>query len=460
MEVVLRRWKSFALLGVHFLFAISLTWLVAGSAESSREFKVDQQATLEGLRRQIESTDTSVGPQSAEQSSREASPAALERGEGASSATNVREITETVKPGDTLELILRRLGVSDGDVTYWSAASKLHPSLARLEPEHDLVFLLPRGTDRVAGLQYEMAPDAVLVMRKEGRTIAGHVERSPFQPTVRIVSGVIESSLYAAAKREGVPDSVISSLVDIFGWDVDFRSDLRRGDTFRISYEAPDSSANPKLRSQRIIAAELNVRGKVWRAVYFEAEDDGGRYYSSEGRPYGRAFLRYPLEFSRISSVFTDARMHPILRTVRPHLGVDFAAPIGTPIRAIGAGKIVMARWDGGFGRTVRIDHGFGLSSQYSHMNAFAPDIHEGARVEMGHAIGTVGVTGLATGPHCHFALWRAGAYVNPLTAKLPASAPLDRRFQAQFIRARDEQLAELSGDARVYSVASRAHGE
>ena len=178
MEVVLRRWKSFALLGVHFLFAISLTWLVAGSAESSREFKVDQQATLEGLRRQIESTDTSVGPQSAEQSSREASPAALERGEGASSATNVREITETVKPGDTLELILRRLGVSDGDVTYWSAASKLHPSLARLEPEHDLVFLLPRGTDRVAGLQYEMAPDAVLVMRKEGRTIAGHVERS------------------------------------------------------------------------------------------------------------------------------------------------------------------------------------------------------------------------------------------------------------------------------------------
>ena len=149
--------------------------------------------------------------------------------------------------------------------------------------------------------------------------------------------------------------------------------------------------------------------------------------------------------------------MHPILRAVRPHPGVDFAAPIGTPIRAIGAGKIVMARWDGGFGRTLRIDHGFGLSSQYSHMNAFAPDIHAGARVEMGHAIGTVGVTGFATGPHCHFALWRNGAYVNPLTAKLPASAPLDRRFQAQFIRARDEQLAELSGDARVYSVASRA---
>jgi murein DD-endopeptidase MepM/ murein hydrolase activator NlpD len=331
-----------------------------------------------------------------------------------------------------------------------------------LYPAHAFAFLLPRGTDRLAALQYEIADDVVLILREDHGAITSDVQRLSSSPVVRIVVGTIESSFYASARRAGVPDTVISRFVDIFAWDVDFRSDLRRGDSFRISYETEDPDANPRATTQKIVAAELIVQGRVWRAVRFEAEDEGPRYYSPEGRPYGRAFLRYPLEFSRISSIFTDARMHPILGVVRPHRGVDFAAPIGTPIRAIGAGKIRMARWDGGFGRTVRIDHGDGLSSQYSHMNTIAHGIRVGAAVRAGQVIGTVGATGLATGPHCHFALWKGGAYVDPLTAKLPVSAPLDERLFAEFARTRDDRLAELSGKGSGVRLVSsgRASGE
>ncbi len=445
-----RKFKVVGLFGAYLLLALATIWSVAGSAESSAVLKIDQRATLERLRRDIARVESGAGDFGLGSS--------LSESESVTSVlpgAEIREVNEIVKSGDTLPAIFHRLGLADGDVTRWMTAAKRHRSLVDLEPAHSLAFLLPRGTDRLAALQYEIADDAVLVLREDHGAITGHVERLPLTPVVQVVAGTIESSFYASARRAGVPDSVISRFVDIFGWDMDFRSDVRRGDSFRISYEAEDPSAKPPAATRRIFAAELTAQGRAWRAVRFEAEDESPRYYSPEGRPYGRAFLRYPLEFSRISSIFTDARMHPVLGVVRPHHGVDFAAPIGTPIRAIGAGTVSMAQWDGGFGRTVRIDHGVGLSSQYSHMSKIAQGIHAGARVKAGQVIGTVGATGLATGPHCHFALWRNGTYIDPLTAKLPASPPLDQRFFAEFTRTRDERLAELLGAASTDRLAS-----
>jgi murein DD-endopeptidase MepM/ murein hydrolase activator NlpD len=445
-----RKFKVVGLFGAYLLLALATIWLVAGSAESSAVLRIDQRATLERLRRDLARVDSGAAD-----SGLGASLGEAESGTSILPGAEIREVNEIVKSGDTLPAIFHRLGIADGDVTHWMTAAKRHRSLVDLEPAHALAFLLPRGTDRLAALQYEIADDAVLVLHEDHGAITGRVERLPSLAVAQVVAGTIESSFYASARRAGVPDSVISRFVDIFGWDVDFRCDVRRGDSFRISYETEDPDANPPATTQRIVAAELIVQGRVWRAVRFEAEDEGPRYYSPEGRPYGRAFLRYPLEFSRISSIFADARMHPILRIVRPHHGVDFAAPFGTPIRAIGAGTVSMAHWDGGFGRTVRIDHGVGLSSQYSHMSKIAQGIHAGVRVKAGQVIGTVGATGLATGPHCHFALWRNGTYIDPLTAELPAAPPLDQRLLAEFTRTRDERLAELLGTAATDRLAS-----
>ena len=430
-------------LGVYALAVLSAVCGVAGLAESSALFRIDRQATLDRLAREIARIHPGI-PTPVEPSSSEVQI-----------QSELREVKEVVKAGDTLPAILERLGVRDADVTNWTSAATTYRSLGKLQPQHALAFLLPRGSDRLEGLQYEIAADAVLVLRNERGSIRGRVERVPSPTRVQIIAGEIESSFYASARRAGAPDAVISRFVDIFGWDVDFRSDLRPGDSFRIGYEAEDASENSRAARKTVVAAELIVRGKAWRAVLFEGEDEGARYYSPEGRPYGRAFLRYPLEFSRISSIFTDARMHPILGVVRPHLGVDFAAPRGTPIRAIGAGRVRFARWEGGFGRTVRIDHGGGISSQYSHMNTFARGLREGTSVDIGEVIGTVGATGLATGPHCHFALWRNGAYVDPLRAKLPLSDPLEKRFISKFARVRDERLAQLSGTATDDPLAS-----
>jgi murein DD-endopeptidase MepM/ murein hydrolase activator NlpD len=261
---------------------------------------------------------------------------------------------------------------------------------------------------------------------------------------VRVASGAIDSNLYASATREGVPESVVSTLVDIFGWEIDFTTDLQPGDTFRVAYEDRPHADGVAARGGRLLAAELNVQGKAWDAIYFEADDDGGNYYSRDGQPFGRALLRYPVEFTRISSQFVSSRFHPVLGVRRPHLGVDFAAPFGTPIRAIAAGRVEYAGWRGGSGRFIKIDHGSGLESSYSHLSSIGREIRPGTQVQVGQMIGKVGASGLATGPHLHFALYRNGVYVNPMTMKLPAPPPLAARFRSEFLRTRDQLFGQL----------------
>ncbi len=414
--------------------AVALSVVVAAtSAESSAGAPPDRRAAIASLRREVEKAWSADGP--------------------------LREVRDRVAAGDTLESMLLRLGLGPDEVTRWSATSKQYASLVRLEPDGELSFLLPSGTDRLAGLGVAIAPGATLLLRRDGDEFHSWLDRGPETAELRVAEGTIESSLYAAAKGAGVPDAVISTMVDVFGWDVDFSADLQPGDTFRVSYDLGDPASGARARP-RVRVAELSAAGKRWQAVYYEPPGHAGRYYSPEGRAYGRAFLRYPVEYARITSPFAAARMHPILGVRRPHLGIDFASPIGTPIRAIGAGTVTRAGWDGGFGRSVRIEHASGLSSQYAHMSAIAEGIRVGARVEMGDVIGAVGATGLATGPHCHFALWRNGAYVNPLTARIPEAAPLDGASLREFAAYRDGALAALDrGTRHVAREASPARG-
>ncbi|MGH7857474.1 MAG: peptidoglycan DD-metalloendopeptidase family protein [Candidatus Binatia bacterium] len=407
------------------LVALALFSAIVRSADSSSRFEIDQAEVLEGLKARIEESTppTVIG------------------------APELREVREAVRRGDTFGHVLRRVAIiGDSEISRWLAASRKHPSLSRLQPDHVFTLVVPSGTDRLAGLQYEISPDSMLVMREDGDRILAHVERLPRMLDVRVATAAIESNLYASAVRAGVPDSVISSVVDIFGWEIDFTSDLRIGDSFRVAWEQYHDGNGGRVASGRVLAAELVSLKRSLRAVYFEAADDGGSYYDPTGRPFSRAYLRYPVEFTRISSQFTHSRFHPVLGVRRPHLGVDFAAPIGTPVRAIGGGKVRYAGWKGGSGRFVKIDHGAGLESSYSHLKSIGGGIRAGARVQMGQVIGSVGASGLATGPHLHFALYRNGIYVNPMKVALPAAPPLPARYRADFERARDELLAQLAG--------------
>lgn len=407
--------------------------LAVKSAHSSSAFHIDNELILQNLKAQIAAAAASSRPIDLAMKAAAEVPAEL------------REVREVVRKGDTLGAVLRRVGLNPSEVTRWSETAHRHVSLSRLQPGHKFTFLVPSGTDRLAGLQYEVSPESTLVMREDGSEITAQLERLPHSTEVRTVSGTIESSLYAAATRRGVPDSVVSGMVDIFGWEVDFSSDLQEGDTFRIAYEVT-RDLDGTVTGGRIVAAELETGGRNLEAVYFEAADDGGGgYYTPEGRSFGRAFLKYPVEFTKITSQFASSRFHPLLGIHRPHLGVDFAAPIGTPVRAIATGRIEYAGWKGGSGRFIKIDHGSGLESSYSHLHSIVSDVRNGSRVQVGQVIGYVGASGLATGPHLHFALYRDGIYVNPMTVKLPAAPPLPSKYMAEFAGVRDQMLQQLA---------------
>lgn len=431
---------------------LSLFTLLVRSADSSSQFHIDQSAVLERLRTELREELVALYPDPELEIEIEPVPDDL-------AGLELREVRETVRRGDTFGGLLRRLGIDSSEVTRWTAAAKEHASLAKLHPGNEFTFLLPSGTPRLAGLTYELTIDSTLVMREDGDEITARVERLPRMVDVLAVGGEVRSSLYGAAVEAGVPEEVVSQFVDVLGWDVDFSSELQRGDAFRIAYEEERTTTGKRIGG-RLLAAELQTGGKSLQAFRFHVEDDGGKFYTPEGQPYGRAFLRYPVEFARISSTFSTRRFHPILRIHRPHYGVDFAAAIGTPVRSIGPGTVVSAGWKGGNGRYVKIRHGGGIESSYSHLHSIARGIRRGARVDMGRTIGTVGATGLATGPHLHFAMWKDGSYVNPTKVDLPMQPPLEGELLRAFEHERDdfrEQLArvEIEGKPMVTVLAS-----
>jgi len=230
----------------------------------------------------------------------------------------------------------------------------------------------------------------------------------------------------------------------IFESDVDFNTELRPGDSFKAAVETMYLEGRFS-RYGRTLAAQLDPGQRVLRAVRF----DGPRrteYYTPDGVPLRKTFLRSPLKFTRISSRFSHARLHPILNVVRPHLGVDYAAPTGTPVRAAADGVVVSAGWSGGYGKVVRMRHTRGLETLYGHLSRI--DVKRGQRVEQGERIGAVGMTGLATGPHLDYRTIRSGVFVNPLTIQPPPAEPIRASARAAFEEARDRELALLEPPA------------
>ncbi|MGH7788709.1 MAG: LysM peptidoglycan-binding domain-containing M23 family metallopeptidase [Candidatus Binatia bacterium] len=371
--------------------------------------------------------------------------AALTRPSGADRATAARTVDHTVKPGECFAGILGTYGVGVDDIGRWARAARPKADFDVLSPGHTLRLSFDHA-GQVRALRYDVDDEQrVSIERVAGDRLAARSEPLPVAVHEVGVRAVIKTTFYHAARQAGIPDPIISQMVDLLSWELTFKSDVHRGDRFRVVYETRTALDGRPLRPGRILAVDYAGRTESLAAYLYEGPD-GSTYVDDEGHRLDGAPLRYPLEFTRITSAFSQARFHPILRRTRPHRGVDFAAPSGTPVRAIGPGVVHSAGVKSGFGNHVELDHGREFVSAYSHLKGIAPGVRAGTRVQRGQLIGWVGQTGLATGPHLHFAIFERGEYVDPLTIKHPPQlAVVDRRV---FKRLRHEMLAQLDSIA------------
>ena len=259
----------------------------------------------------------------------------------------------------------------------------------------------------------------------------------------RVVSGTIEDSLYQSGLSAGLSPEYIAELEDIFKYDIDFFSDFNRGDDFSTVLEAI-RYADGRQVPRRVLAANLQADGKTHSAFYFVSNNGKGSYYDEEGKSLRNAFLRAPLSFTRISSPYSLARRHPISRILRPHLAIDYAAPAGTPVLAIGSGRVSFSGWRRGYGNLVEVRHDRGYSSRYGHFSRIARGIRKGAQVNAGDVIGFVGQTGHATGPHLHFEFLQGRKKINFLATKIPRTESLAGVELQRFMRERDQRMAQL----------------
>ncbi|MCK6372379.1 MAG: peptidoglycan DD-metalloendopeptidase family protein [Gammaproteobacteria bacterium] len=347
-----------------------------------------------------------------------------------------------VRRGDTLDKLFRGQDLNLADLA----------SILKLAPARENLRILKPG-DQIR-VRYEADGSVVELTRNIDAFNLLSVTRADEGFDAKVIaldhetrlarSGAeISSSLFGAASQAGVSDRTIMNLAAIFASDVDFMLDLREGDKFNIIYEEKWRDGK-KLAEGEILAAEFVNGGRTFRAVRYQAKDGRVSYYTPEGKSMRRAFVRAPLEFSRVSSDFNPRRRHPILNTIRAHKGVDYAAPRGTPVRAPGDGKVVFRGRQGGYGNAIILQHPGGVTTLYGHLSAFARNLRVGQKVSQGTVIGYVGATGLATAPHLHYEYRLNGRHLNPRTVPLPNAAPLASEERERFMRATAPLLRQL----------------
>jgi len=338
----------------------------------------------------------------------------------------IRAITHHIKAGETISHVLGKAGLDRDEIREWvRAAQKLH-NLNRVYVGQEISLRIDGRDGSLARLSFETGRTSVLVAERGSDGIKVELREIPHYRRLRVVGGDIRSSLYMAATERGIPQPIISDIAEILGWEIDFAKDLQPGATFRVVFEELVRTDTDAAIPGRVLAVDITNRGHSHEGFYFITPDGGrGGYYNRNGDALGRAFLRYPVKYSRISSHFSDARYHPILKKSVPHYGVDFAAPSGTPVQAVADGSVLLARWHRGNGRFVKLRHDNVYESGYAHLSRIAPGLKPGMRVRKGEVIGYVGMTGLATGPHLHFAIYRNARYIDPLAAELPHARSL-----------------------------------
>lgn len=347
-----------------------------------------------------------------------------------------------VAPGDNLSLIFSREELSKKDLHTMLQLGGEARNLTRIKP-NQIIKVRADDKGHILELVHEVDFLTSLHINFDGDNYQAELVEIEPQIRTRTSIATIEHSLYVAGQQANLSDRTIMALTDIFGWDIDFVLDIRQGDRFSLIFEEIYKD-DEKVREGKILAAEFINRNRQLRAVYYKNDDGHEGYYSDEGKAMQKAFLRTPVNFSRISSKFNLKRKHPVLNKIRAHKGVDYAAPHGTPIRATANGKIQFLGTKGGYGRTVIMQHGDSYSTLYAHMSRFGSGIKRGQRVEQGQTIGYVGKTGLATGPHLHYEFRINGIHRNPLTVDLPSALPIEKKYLDDFKRVAAPLIAKL----------------
>jgi len=348
---------------------------------------------------------------------------------------------EKVKQGDSLSNLFKRNKFSAQDLHHIMKLGKPTRALKNIQPGQVFKFRLD-DQQKLIEMVYQQNRFQALHVKRQGDTFNATTISRVAQKRTQHISGNINSSLFVDAKNAGMNAPLIMDLVSIFGWDIDFALDLRKGDSFSLIYEEHFLDGL-KIKDGDILAAEFTNQGRVYRAIRYTDPDGKSNYYTPKGLSMRKAFLRTPVDFRRISSRF-GKRKHPVLNRMRLHKGVDYAAQRGTPVKASGDGKIIFRGRKGGYGKAIIIRHGGRYSTLYAHLNNYRRGLYNGKYVKQGQVIGYVGSTGRATGPHLHYEFRINGTHRNPLTVKLPNAAPINKQYKIQFKQHASNLLAQL----------------
>ena len=361
-----------------------------------------------------------------------------------------QHVLQRTKAGDKLPELLSRFPVPQAERQLWtrsiqrnigdqalSAGKEIHfyfakPNIANRNPQ---LKALEVDYNAASTLTWERGIRGILFQRRE----------KPYDVELKTASAEVENSLFEDGQKAGIHPTLLSQLADIFNWDIDLENDIHKGDSVKILYEQRSRKGQESKSSLRIVAAELISAGQKLTAIYFEKQKGQGNYYNLEGRSLARSFLRFPLEFTSITSHFAHSRFHPLLRVNLPHTGVDFAAQRGTPVRAVGDGVIAQSGWNGPYGKAIDVQHDSTYLTRYAHLDRFADGVREGTPVKKGQVIGYVGSTGRSSGPHLHFELYKNQQYIDPLSVEFPADEIIEPALQKMFDNQKQLLLVELT---------------
>ena len=352
-------------------------------------------------------------------------------------------VVGTFGKGRTFQDVLSALGVAKDRAIRIVQALRPHIDFRRLKPEDQLELHHDSSGD-LTKLVYRQSPIDIVEATRAGDQWTGARLDVPVDRRVVLVAGVLKDNLFESMERAGERPQIVMDFAEIFAWDFDFAADSQPGDRFRMLVEKV-FTGDQFVKYGRILAAEYESEGQVHAGVYFK-DKDGSGYYTPKGESLRRAFLKSPLEFTRISSTFSRGRRHPILGGVRPHLAVDYAAPLGTPIFAVADGTIESAGWSGGGGNTIVLRHRANFKTTYNHLSHFAKGIRGGMMVRQRQVIGYVGSTGLSTGPHLDYRVMKDGRFVNPLKQTFLPGQPISPSNHAAFAQASSALLGQLRG--------------
>jgi murein DD-endopeptidase MepM/ murein hydrolase activator NlpD len=357
-----------------------------------------------------------------------------------------------IPPKSTLGSVLREMDISPQVIHQVVEAAKPINDLGRIKPgtRFSLFYANPKDDgSEVTGIKFRFSPMEMLEVHKIGDQWKAQKITEVVETRVMTFSGIVKSSLWESAAEAKMDPNLIADLAEVFAWQMDFSREVQQDDRWRLSVEQKMVKGQP-VGWGSILAAEYENATQKFVGILYRVSENQSGYYSPDGQNLRRMFLKSPIRYGRISSRFSTKRFHPILQYNRPHLGVDFAAPIGTPIRAVGDGIVAEEGVRGGAGKMIRIRHNSEYATAYKHLSGFAKGVHSGGRVQQGQIIGYVGNTGLSTGPHLHFEFFQNGRYVDPLGKKFPSAEPIPQDHLAQFKTEVTTMMASLpnwSGD-------------